>query len=246
MSLPMTIRCRCGPLRMRYASARPSCSAISAVIGWTFATPRTPSVPNSAPLWARRAAGRLAPFARPGTRALRRGEGSGLHRAPVGSGIGRKPRAPAAPPSLARPRPGGGVAQPRRPPRAGLPASRATSWTRRSSTPASTQRGDRRRGSRGTLARRRARRGELPDEALPRRAHEERRPSARSSPTREQLDVLLRGLREADPGIEDDRVRAIPAASARRAPRAARTDLRRPRRRTPPAPACRPACPACA
>src|SRR5512133_2424282 len=42
----MTIRWRCGPLRTIHASARPSCSAISAVIGWTLATPRTPSVPK--------------------------------------------------------------------------------------------------------------------------------------------------------------------------------------------------------
>src|SRR5690606_27430672 len=33
--------------RILYASARPNWSAISAVIGWTFAMPRTPSVPNS-------------------------------------------------------------------------------------------------------------------------------------------------------------------------------------------------------
>ena len=38
------VRRRCGPAQ---ASARPSCSAISAVIGWTLATPRTPSVPKS-------------------------------------------------------------------------------------------------------------------------------------------------------------------------------------------------------
>src|SRR6185312_13256980 len=47
VSLPITTRCRWLPLRMRKASARPSCMATSAVIGQTLAVPRTPSVPNS-------------------------------------------------------------------------------------------------------------------------------------------------------------------------------------------------------
>src|SRR6266702_2240958 len=47
VSLPITIRWRCGPLRTRKARARPSWSATSAVMGCTFATPRTPSVPKS-------------------------------------------------------------------------------------------------------------------------------------------------------------------------------------------------------
>src|SRR6188474_495490 len=34
------------PLCATNAIARPICSAISGVMGWTFATPRTPSVPN--------------------------------------------------------------------------------------------------------------------------------------------------------------------------------------------------------
>jgi len=47
VSLPITTRCRWLPLRIRKASARPSCIATSAVIGQTLAVPRTPSVPKS-------------------------------------------------------------------------------------------------------------------------------------------------------------------------------------------------------
>src|SRR5271166_3468606 len=41
------LRCRPVVLRKTYASARPSFSAVSDVIGSSLATPRTPSVPNS-------------------------------------------------------------------------------------------------------------------------------------------------------------------------------------------------------
>ncbi len=47
VSLPMTMRCRWLPRLIRYATARPSWSIISPVIGQTFATPRIPSVPKS-------------------------------------------------------------------------------------------------------------------------------------------------------------------------------------------------------
>jgi len=43
----MTMRCRWLPRLIRYATARPSWSIISPVIGQTFATPRIPSVPKS-------------------------------------------------------------------------------------------------------------------------------------------------------------------------------------------------------
>src|SRR6202040_1312593 len=48
VSLPIRMR-RCRPelLRNTYASARPSRSAVSEVIGSWLATPRTPSVPNN-------------------------------------------------------------------------------------------------------------------------------------------------------------------------------------------------------
>src|SRR5687767_12456463 len=43
----MTMRWRWLPRLLMWAMARPSASAISAVIGCSLATPRTPSVPNS-------------------------------------------------------------------------------------------------------------------------------------------------------------------------------------------------------
>jgi len=51
VSLPITILGVCPFFLKRWAVARPMFMAISAVMGCSFATPRTPSVPNNLPIF---------------------------------------------------------------------------------------------------------------------------------------------------------------------------------------------------